>query len=494
MADVLRSKVLWFGSQPGLDVGRELRNRGLRHMQLDATPTVGDLCGARGAVFSFDAGNTSTLSALAVEFATSLIDYGLRVELIATDDVVLGRAQAALRGTAGIRNVHARTAPESHEVAERLARHDPGPQPNARLEIQMASNREPIRDQDRPLFQRAFHDCRKIVLSELSGGRSHARVFSVHPTLDNSVAGAWPQPFFVKLDNAEKVIKEGENYHVYAPFVPFGLRPSISGQVLGSTRGLLIGDFADRSESLWERARRNVASTAISSLFEITLGGWRAQGYAIDEVKGSVAKALELARFCTPSRIKTSFLEYAKSRGVRATPDQLWTTLCSLEQTYRVAPIHGDLHGHNVRVRDGHAILIDFASVGAGPLTTDLAALETWLAFELPPEEAGQDYENEPWRDVVDRLYAPTTFLHPPEPCDPTSPYCWMTPVVRQIRHLGIAVQSCPTEYEAAVAVSLLRRCMWSDGCAADRFRRAHAYVIAAQLTMDLRARLNPPL
>jgi hypothetical protein len=78
---------------------------------------------------------------------------------------------------------------------ERLARHDPGPQPNTRLDIRMARNREPIRDQDRPLFQRAFHDCCKIAFSELSGGRSRARVFSAHATVDNSIAGAWPQPF-----------------------------------------------------------------------------------------------------------------------------------------------------------------------------------------------------------------------------------------------------------------------------------------------------------
>jgi hypothetical protein len=239
--------------------------------------------------------------------------------------------------------------------------------------------------------------------------------------------------------------------------------------------------------------RRNVASSAISSLFEITLGGWRAQAYAIDEATGSVAKALEHARFCTPSRIKTSYLEYAKGRGSRATPDQLWTGLCSLDQTYRIAPMHGDLHGENVRVRNGNAILIDFASVAPGPLTADLAALETWLAFELPPEERGEDYENEEWRIDIERLYTPATFLHPPEPSDPTSPYCWMISTVRQIRHLGIAVQSCPTEYQTAVAVSLLRRCMWDNGCAADKFRRAQGYVIAAGLTADLKTRLSPP-
>jgi hypothetical protein len=486
MADMFRGTVLWFGSAPSLDMRRELRNRGLALTVLADTPAAGKLVAACGAVFSFDASNIDEMGALARELIPTLVDHGLRIEILAPGDGVLGRAQKALGAVTRTRDVHARTAPEPHELPERLARHEPGPHLNTRLEIQLASNREPIGDQDIPLFRRAFHDCRKIVLSELGGGRSQARVFSVHATLENSVAGAWPQPFFVKLDSADRIVKEAENYRLFAPFVPFGLRPSIHGRILGATRGLLVGDFADKSESLWDQVRRNVASLAISSLFETTLGGWREQAYAVDPVNGSVATALEQANFCVPSRIKKSYLDYARTQGVRLTPDQLWTRLCSLDQIYRKAPMHGDLHGENVRVRNGNAILIDFASVASGPLTADLAALETWFAFELPPDEARDDYENARWRTVVDRLYAPASFLHPPEPSDPTSPYCWMISAVRQIRRLGIAVQSCSSEYETAVAVSLLRRCMWDNGCTADRFRRAHGYVVASRLIAGL--------
>jgi hypothetical protein len=68
----------------------------------------------------------------------------------------------------------------------------------------------------------------------------------------------------------------------------------------------------------------------------------------------------------------------------------------------------GDLHGGNVVVRSGQAILIDLASVAErGPLTTDVAALEVWLAFELPPEEDARAYKNKAWTDEIDRLYAP---------------------------------------------------------------------------------------
>ncbi|RWH78088.1 phosphotransferase [Mesorhizobium sp.] len=493
MADMFRGRVLWFGIAPSPEMRRELRNRRLAVTILAGAPAADQLVAACGAVFSFDASNIGPGSALARELAPALVDHGLRIEILATGDGVLGRAQKALGEVTRTRDVHARTAPEPHELPERLARHEPGPHPNTRLEIQLAGNREPISDHDIPLFQRAFYDCRKIVLSELGGGRSRARVFSVHATLENSVAGAWPQPFFVKLDSTDRIVKEAENYRSFAPFVPFGLRPSVHGCFLGATRGLLVGDFADKSEPLWDQVRRNVASLAISSLFETTLGGWREQAYAIDPVKGSVAVALEQANFCVPSQIKKSYLEYARTQDVRVTPDQLWTRIGALDQIYRKAPMHGDLHGENVRVRNGNAILIDFASVASGPLTADLAALETWFAFELPPEETRDEYENPKWRTVVDRLYAPASFLHPPDPSDPTSSYCWMVSAVRQIRRLGIAVQSCSSEYEAAVAVSLLRRCMWDDGCTADRFRRAHGYVVASRLIADLQNENGPP-
>ncbi|MGY3135346.1 hypothetical protein ACVWZM_006028 [Bradyrhizobium sp. USDA 4501] len=41
-----------------------------------------------------------------------------------------------------------------------------------------------------------------------------------------------------------------------------------------------------------------------------------------------------------------------------------------------------------------------------------------------------------------------------------------------------MANQSCPSEYQAAVAVQLLRRCQWDDGPAADRYRRTKDYVV----------------
>jgi len=60
-----------------------------------------------------------------------------------------------------------------------------------------------------------------------------------------------------------------------------------------------------------------------------------------------------------------------------------------------------------------------------------------------------------------------------------------MATIVRQIRTMGIAAQSCATEYQTAVAVQLLRRCQWDDGSAADRFRRGYGYLAAVSLIED---------
>jgi hypothetical protein len=51
---------------------------------------------------------------------------------------------------------------------------------------------------------------------------------------------------------------------------------------------------------------------------------------------------------------------------------------------------------------------------------------------------------------------------------------------------MGIAIQSCATEYQSAVAVQLLRRCQWADGGPGDRGRRTVGYQIASKLVADL--------
>jgi hypothetical protein len=417
-----------------------------------------------------------------------LVDSGLQIDVVADDDETMGRVQAGSEVLFTLPGVAARTAPPPHSLAEKIARHDAGPRPHSALKIEVAGDREPVREVDEILFKRAFAHCSRIVLEELSGGLSQARVFAVHMTVHTSNAGAWPQPAFAKLDRRDKIEKEYSNYREYAErYIPFGLRPNIHDRILGAERSLLVGNFVDRSESLWNLARRNLAGRAVTSLIEETLGGWRDQAYVQDPVDGSVAEAMIKTGILRPDRLKPRYAEDAGRLGITTEPATTLDQLRASTQRYRTAPAHGDLHGENVRVRNDHAIVIDLASiVASAPLTVDLAALETWLAFQLPPECDALKYEDAVWAAEIDRLYAPEAFLHPPGPCDPTSRFCWMSTVVRQLRRMGIAIQSCSTEYQAAVAAQLLRRCQWDDGPAADRFRRTKGYAVAARLARAL--------
>ncbi|PBB84543.1 phosphotransferase [Mesorhizobium sp. WSM3876] len=490
-----RLSVLWLGVPPDEQARREFRNRGLVLMESALGEAIPNPANVRGAVFALNHGNGREVATVIRREAQRLLDYGCDIHLVAPDDRALGVAQTLLGGFGLLYRLQARTAPEPHEIAERIARRPVGPPANPALEIIMAKNGRPLDRRDEPLFQRAFHFCDRIVLQELTGGRSNARVFAVHMTVSGSRAGKRPQPFFAKIDEHAKIAKEFANYREFADrYIPFGLRPNVQDMVGGAERSLFAGDFADRSELLWDIVRRSVAGSAISSLVEETLAGWRNQAYDAPLYKGSVALAMARAGVCAPERIKASYEEHAARERVVVTGKSLWERLTNLDdQCYRLAPVHGDLHGGNVVVRNGQSILIDLASVAErGPLTTDLAALETWLAFELPPEEDDRAYKNEVWAEEIDRLYDPSAFIHAPGPCLAHAPYNWMAVAVRQLRQMGLAAQSCPTEYQTAVAVQLLRRCQWDDGPVADRYRRAHGFVLAARLVEDLEARRTP--
>ena len=489
-----RIRVLAFGNPLDVQTEAEFANRGLQLVNGQAAIAPSDLRYVRGAVFAFSHDNAEALTKILQNSAAAMIDHGLKLELLMPDDALMGSLQGAFRTFSGHPHVQFRVQPQSHETAESLARYDAGAVPRPGLEIEVAENREPIAKNDLPLFHRAFSNCKKIVLMELTSGKSAARVFAVHMTVDTSPVGLWPQPSFAKIDRNNKIDGEYRNYRQYADrFIPFGLRPNIENIIVGSERSLLVGDFVDKSESLWALVQRNVARQAVTALVEETLVGWRDQAYAHPPERGSVALSMKKAGICKPDKIQDHYFKKAQETDGAISPAELWNMLESLDQTYRVAPVHGDLHGENVRVKNGQAILIDLASVNQAPFVADLAALETWFAFEPSDRTDLKQYADPEWQQEIDRLYAPAAFLHPPGPCDSSSQLCWMTMVVRQIRTMGIAAQSCPTEYQSAVAAQLLRRCQWISEDAADRFRRGHGYIVATSLVQDAVKRSTKP-
>jgi hypothetical protein len=493
---ISRTKVLWVGEPPDSQVSAEFVNRDL------ALECVGEseifeqpLMQSRGIVYNFGSGTITRTRETFTATYKSAIDYGLCVYLLAENDTIQNYVTEFVGDEQRLRR---RTLPmKPHEIPEIIARHQAGYACDQPLDIIEDKTTSPLTNEERILVKRAFWDCTSVSLKSLVGGMS-ARVFVAYATFRDSVAGPRPLPFFVKIDKAPKIALERERYSLYAGhFIPFNLRPNLEPDrcLESSSLGVLVGNFVERSESLWDVARRGQGQAAIHSLFDDTLSGWRIQAFCLGNVVDKpIAAGLLSANVFDYKRVKQSHLKFAAAFNVTAEPRELWETLIGLTgQKYRCAPMHGDLHGNNVRVRNGDAIVIDLASVTNGPLVADLAALETWCAFEVPPEcLAVEPDDDRNWQDLVDELYEPKAFLSVPFPATETLPLEWLRTCVRQIRCMVGPIQLCETEYQSATAVYLLRRTMWEGIGPLDAFRRGYAYVLAAHLVKDLAHRQRP--
>jgi hypothetical protein len=222
------------------------------------------------------------------------------------------------------------------------------------------------------------------------------------------------------------------------------------------------------------------AEAAIKSLFDETLGGWRAQGFAEQSrhQDGGVAGALT-GRFRV-KELRDEHVRLARSLGSEATPREVWLDLLGrASQTFYRAPMHGDLHPGNVFVRQRDAILIDLASVQQGPLSADPACLEVALIFE---RRAGDELAFDEWRSAVDRLYGLGTFRKAPDRQSGNDLWVNRWNSAREVRAIGLAGQACSDEYLTAVAVYLLRRGMHPADDEHDALRRAYAIVTAGRI------------
>jgi aminoglycoside phosphotransferase (APT) family kinase protein len=167
--------------------------------------------------------------------------------------------------------------------------------------------------------------------------------------------------------------------------------------------------------------------------------------------------------------------------GFQWEPAAIWEGLLNMPtRSWPRAPIHGDLHAENVRVRGNDAIIIDLARATSGPPTADPACLEVWIAFELPPPCAQVDHAS--WLATVKGLY--TFPLQAPASTAPESPVSWLHDSVMQIRRLAGAY-SRPTEYAITLALYLMRRATFEhdpEGGELDLQRRTWAWILGCQL------------
>jgi aminoglycoside phosphotransferase (APT) family kinase protein len=162
-------------------------------------------------------------------------------------------------------------------------------------------------------------------------------------------------------------------------------------------------------------------------LFEETLAGWRAPAASVQPEVGSIAPAL--AKVFAYESVKKRYLKAAAALGFIQTPLSVWEGFLNLPtRTWPKAPIHGDLHADNVRVRGGDAIIIDLARVTMGPPSADPACMEVWIAFQMPPPQVAVDQNL--WLRTVRELFSVQNVLAPLQ-LDATVPLAWMRAACR---------------------------------------------------------------
>jgi len=491
VATIKRNMVYWVGNNPTESEFLEFARRGLTIRSVEPTDEL-DLNLARGIVFCArppDVGATCRR----LDLVERALDHGLIVYLVAANDSTQKHLQVAI-GAVPFQgplsgNIRRRTGEiPPFEIAEVIARHDSGPHAEGALQV-MLPPATSLSDTDQFLLRRAFSDCAAISLESLSGGRS-ASAFVAQATLKDSEVGPRPLPFFVKLDASAKILVERNNYDLFASsHIPWYLRPNLDSRrcVIGSERGILVGSFVEHSESLWEAVLKGRGSRYIHALFEETLMGWRSQGFRSEPRIGPIADSFSGA--FNWEKVRPDYVQRSREFGEVGEPKNLWEDLLDLQgQKCRVAPMHGDLHAENVRVRNNDSIIIDLANTTRGPLCADVASLEVWLAFEVPSTPSRLP-DRTTWTDFVTGVYSPAEISRSPSLAAPDVSLDWLRSCIRQTRMVAGAICECESEYATVVAIYLLRRACYSaddNNHNEDVFRRSYAYFLASRIIQHL--------
>jgi hypothetical protein len=322
------------------------------------------------------------------------------------------------------------------------------------------------------LLKRAFWDCSNLKLARLDGGMSGAPVFRVYASLRAGLVQppgklSHPHLYFVKIGPRKKIVDEYDKYgeHIF-DYVPFYLGPRLRPDRcnLGSTQGILVGDFVEGAESLIACARGGRCGHAIANLFDRTLGGWRKQAY--------VYKTHHLSKY-----FEDKWWVEGSSNPIALPADRAVivkdlggdTDIAALKQIFEAhgqtwplcAPAHGDMHAGNVLVRHGDAILIDFEKVKHEyPLTYDPASLEGGLLVEGFTEEI-EKAKLKPAELValINPLYERLALVAPSvSHCHPGDAAEWYYNAVNQIRALSWSAENEAGQYALTLALCLIRK------------------------------------
>jgi hypothetical protein len=491
-----RGYLYWFGKPPDETEQELVKEHGFKlvvHRKGD-TP---DFWQARAAIFWGTDAHFATATVCLRDYAKAALNDGVYVVSVvsgAKDDVLLRDAKKQLADVDphGAHKAHYRvlSAPvELHELLHLFLTHAPGAARNTKLVIE---GQVTVDAERRFLLERAFHDCKSILLEPIAPGFSGADTFIVNATLANSNAGPEPRPFFAKLGRSDELQKEWTAFREYAEHhVPWYLRPNFVPErmTFGVAQGILVGTFVQNSCSLAEAVRELDGARHIRTLFEETLVGMRRQRRKSTSAEAKSAVGV-LEGFCKREKVPSARWRAAAALfgGDEIDPDEVWWGLLGLPAREWVeSAIHGDLHGENVRVRKDDAIVIDFAHARTGPACADLAHVEVAMAFDL----CKQDLQGGDWKQVIEELYSPLAIVASVKDATTVTGTTWVHRAVATVRSLVLGSVHTPEEYMRVLALYLLRHASYPSIKGDehnDEYRRTFAYWLACRLTESLQA------
>jgi hypothetical protein len=350
-------------------------------------------------------------------------------------------------------------------------------------------------EEQKVLLARAFRDCSMVELRRLDDGNS-ATVFQVFVQLTESRVGRRALPFLVKFDRKTKIKRELQNYReCVKPFVPFYAAPHLDDErsLLGARWGVLVANFIEHSKSLDDMIHEGLTQGLAASIFDDALRGWRRQAYHESRFKvtRSITQSLCGAGFdnnIAQSERAETIARKAKKFGAVSSAEELSRRLSALPAVeHHCAIMHGDLHPLNIRVRNGQAVLIDFAAVSDGPIVGDPAMLDAAVALRI----------KEPnfvvWRSYVEKWFAYDNLIRLPDAPAPEDYHMAIGEFLRDIRRIGLSDQRSQGEYATAVAVFLLRHAYRKEQGEEDLVRRAFLFSIS-ELIVDHLTKTGPPM
>lgn len=351
-------------------------------------------------------------------------------------------------------------------IAHLICDHPAGTSPKKELKVEgnekIKDDFDPVENTERLLLlQRAFFDCSSLHLEPMADGLSGAPVYKAHSVLEKGIVGDWPYLHFVKIGSRSKIIEEYDKYTNGAlDYVPFHLGPRLRLDRcnLGSTLGILVGDFVDGAEAIRDSAPEGRAVHAIANLFDKTLGAWRKQekrktatiglylenkwiddGELIKLNKERAAIVTQLGGDSNVRRLKKKFDKFSNI-------------------SVNCGPAHGDLHATNVLVRGSDAIIIDFEKMEADfPLLYDPASLEGGLLVEGFRKDKRIEKNPQSLLDSISRLYDADALRGALVTCSPSDKSSWFFDCTNQIRALSRHAE-IDSEYALVLAVCLIRK------------------------------------